>query len=204
MSALEFDRVSFSYAGATSPVLLDASFAVPEGAFALLVGATGSGKSTLVDLVPRYHDIREGELLIDGKNVKDVSIQSLRALIGNVNQEAILFNDTFYNNITFGVEAILWSDNSDLKLYAYCDIGEAVLFPGLQQWAFLIHFPPATHLRIITYIVKPMSTLIISRRLHLIASLQSVELPSATAVRHLCLFLTTLPISGNRGGGIPL
>ena len=57
-----------------------------------------------MDLVPRYHDVGEGELLIDGKNVKDVSIHSLRALIGNVNQEAILFNDTFYNNITFGVE----------------------------------------------------------------------------------------------------
>ncbi len=64
----------------------------------------GSGKSTLVDLVPRYHDVSEGALLIDGKNVKDVSIHSLRSLIGNVNQEAILFNDTFYNNITFGVE----------------------------------------------------------------------------------------------------
>ena len=69
-----------------------------------LVGQSGSGKSTLVDLVPRYHDVSEGALLIDGKNVKDVSIHSLRSLIGNVNQEAILFNDTFYNNITFGVE----------------------------------------------------------------------------------------------------
>lgn len=68
------------------------------------MGQSGSGKSTLVDLVPRYHDVSEGALLIDGKNVKDVSIHSLRSLIGNVNQEAILFNDTFYNNITFGVE----------------------------------------------------------------------------------------------------
>ena len=58
----------------------------------------------MVDLVPRYHDVGEGALLIDGKNVKDVSIPALRSLIGNVNQEAILFNDTFYNNITFGVE----------------------------------------------------------------------------------------------------
>ena len=77
---------------------------VPKGKTIALVGQSGSGKSTLVDLVPRYHDVSEGTLLIDGKNVKDVSIHSLRALIGNVNQEAILFNDTFYNNITFGVE----------------------------------------------------------------------------------------------------
>ena len=77
---------------------------VPKGKTIALVGQSGSGKSTLVDLVPRYHDVCEGALLIDGKNVKDVSIPSLRALIGNVNQEAILFNDTFYNNITFGVE----------------------------------------------------------------------------------------------------
>ena len=77
---------------------------VPKGKTIALVGQSGSGKSTLVDLVPRYHDVSEGALLIDGKNVKDVSIHSLRSLIGNVNQEAILFNDTFYNNITFGVE----------------------------------------------------------------------------------------------------
>ena len=69
-----------------------------------MYGGNGSGKSTLVDLIPRYHDVTAGQLLIDGKDIKDVSITSLRALIGNVNQEAILFNDTFYNNITFGVE----------------------------------------------------------------------------------------------------
>ena len=77
---------------------------VPKGKTIALVGQSGSGKSTLVDLVPRYHDVSEGALLIDGKNVKDVSIHSLRSLIGNVNQEAILFNDTFYSNITFGVK----------------------------------------------------------------------------------------------------
>jgi subfamily B ATP-binding cassette protein MsbA len=77
---------------------------VPKGKTIALVGQSGSGKSTLVDLVPRYHDLLSGELLIDGKNVRDVSLHSLRSLIGNVNQEAILFNDTFYNNITFGVE----------------------------------------------------------------------------------------------------
>ena len=69
-----------------------------------LVGQSGSGKSTLVDLIPRYYDVVEGEVLIDGINVKDLGIHDLRQLIGNVNQEAILFNDSFYNNITFGVE----------------------------------------------------------------------------------------------------
>ena len=67
-----------------------------------LVGQSGSGKSTLVDLIPRYHDIQQGEILIDGENIKNLSINSLRSLIGNVNQEAILFNDTIFNNIAFG------------------------------------------------------------------------------------------------------
>ena len=68
------------------------------------MGQSGSGKSTLVDLLPRFHDVQGGEILIDGVNIKDVSISDLRSLIGYVNQEAILFNDSFYNNITFGVE----------------------------------------------------------------------------------------------------
>ncbi len=100
---LEFRDVSFSYIPGR-PVLKHINLKVPKGKTIALVGQSGSGKSTMVDLVPRYHDINEGELLIDGKNVKDVSISALRSLIGNVNQEAILFNDTFYNNITFGVE----------------------------------------------------------------------------------------------------
>lgn len=102
-SEVEFRNVSFSYIEGR-PVLKDINLVVPKGKTIALVGQSGSGKSTLVDLVPRYHDVKQGEILIDGKNVKDVSIQSLRSLIGNVNQEAILFNDTFYNNITFGVE----------------------------------------------------------------------------------------------------
>ena len=69
-----------------------------------LVGQSGSGKSTLVDLLPRYHDVQQGEITIDGTNIKEVAIHDLRSLIGNVNQEAILFNDTFFNNIAFGVE----------------------------------------------------------------------------------------------------
>lgn len=100
---LEFRDVSFSYTEGR-PVLKHINLIVPKGKTIALVGQSGSGKSTMVDLVPRYHDIAEGALIIDGKNVKDVSIRSLRSLIGNVNQEAILFNDTFYNNITFGVE----------------------------------------------------------------------------------------------------
>ena len=100
---LEFRDVSFSYIEGRQ-VLKHVNLKVQKGKTVALVGQYGSGKSTLVDLVPRYHDVGEGALLIDGKNVKDVSIPALRSLIGNVNQEAILFNDTFYNNITFGVE----------------------------------------------------------------------------------------------------
>lgn len=100
---LEFRDVSFSYIEGRQ-VLKHVNLKVQKGKTVALVGQSGSGKSTMVDLVPRYHDVSEGALLIDGKNVKDVSIPALRSLIGNVNQEAILFNDTFYNNITFGVE----------------------------------------------------------------------------------------------------
>ena len=100
---LEFRDVSFRYIEGRQ-VLKHVNLKVQKGKTVALVGQSGSGKSTLVDLVPRYHDVGEGALLIDGKNVKDVSIPALRSLIGNVNQEAILFNDTFYNNITFGVE----------------------------------------------------------------------------------------------------
>ena len=100
---LEFRDVSFSYIEGRQ-VLKHVNLKVQKGKTVALEGQSGSGKSTMVDLVPRYHDVGEGALLIDGKNVKDVSIPALRSLIGNVNQEAILFNDTFYNNITFGVE----------------------------------------------------------------------------------------------------
>lgn len=100
---IEFRDVSFSYVEGRH-VLKHINLKVQKGKTVALVGQSGSGKSTMVDLVPRYHEVEEGELLIDGKNIKDVSLMSLRALIGNVNQEAILFNDTFYNNITFGVE----------------------------------------------------------------------------------------------------
>ena len=85
-------------------MLNDICLTVPRGKTIALVGQSGSGKSTLVDLLPRYHDVTGGEIYIDGVSVKDLEISELRSLIGNVNQEAILFNDSFYNNITFGVE----------------------------------------------------------------------------------------------------
>lgn len=106
---IEFRNVSFAYndtkTGEPHWVLRDINLVIPKGRTIALVGQSGSGKSTLVDLIPRYYDVQEGEVLIDGINVKDLGIQDLRQLIGNVNQEAILFNDTFYNNITFGVES---------------------------------------------------------------------------------------------------
>ena len=101
--SIEFRHVSFSYNGHT-PVLTDINLSVKRGQTIALVGQSGSGKSPLVDLLPRYHDVTGGEILIDGHNVKTLAISQLRALIGNVNQEAILFNDTFFNNIAFGVE----------------------------------------------------------------------------------------------------
>ena len=99
---IEFRHVSFKYDQRW--VLRDINLVIPKGKTIALVGQSGSGKSTLLDLIPRYYDVQEGEVLIDGVNVKDVGIHDLRQLIGNVNQEAILFNDTFFNNISFGVE----------------------------------------------------------------------------------------------------
>ena len=101
---IEFRNVSFKYD--QQWVLKDINLVIPKGKMIALVGQSGSGKSTLVDLIPRYYDVQKGEVLIDGINVKDLGIHDLRRLIGNVNQEAILFNDTFKNNIKFGtVEA---------------------------------------------------------------------------------------------------
>lgn len=100
---IEFRDVSFSYNGRTD-VLKDVSLTVHRGQTIAIVGQSGSGKSTLVDLLPRYHDVTGGKILLDGTDVKDIYLADLRALIGNVNQEAILFNDTFFNNIAFGVE----------------------------------------------------------------------------------------------------
>ena len=101
--SVELQNVSFSY-NEERLVLRDINITIQKGKTIALVGQSGSGKSTLVDLIPRYHDVTSGQVLIDGKNIKDFRIHDLRSLIGNVNQEAILFNDTIYNNITFGVE----------------------------------------------------------------------------------------------------
>ncbi len=111
---IEFRNVSFGYGGrphagepegpGTQWVLRDINLVIPKGKTVALVGQSGGGKSTLVDLIPRYYDVQEGEVLIDGINVKDLGLYDLRQLIGNVNQEAILFNDSFRNNIAFGVD----------------------------------------------------------------------------------------------------
>lgn len=100
---IEFRDVSFSYNGRTE-VLSGVDLTVRRGQTIALVGQSGSGKSTLVDLLPRYHDTTGGRILVDGVDVRDLYIADLRSLIGNVNQEAILFNDSFFRNIAFGVE----------------------------------------------------------------------------------------------------
>lgn len=100
---IEFKNIFFNYDGRRE-VLKNVSLTVSKGKTIALVGQSGSGKSTLVDLLPRYHDVQEGDISIDGVSIKDVRIADLRGLIGNVNQDAILFNDTFFNNIAFGVE----------------------------------------------------------------------------------------------------
>ena len=102
---IAFNDVQFAYTSGenTFPVLHGVSFKVRKGQTIAIVGQSGSGKSTLVDLVPRYHDVSGGSITIDGCDVRNVKIADLRSLIGNVNQEAILFNDSFFNNIAFGV-----------------------------------------------------------------------------------------------------
>lgn len=99
---IEYRNVSFRYS--TEWVIKDVSLAIPKGHTVALVGQSGSGKSTLADLLPRFYDVDKGEIRIDGTPIKDATVTNLRTIMGNVNQEAILFNDTFYNNITFGVK----------------------------------------------------------------------------------------------------
>lgn len=103
---IEFRHVSFAYTDHQNDelvyVLKDINLVIPKGKTIALVGRSGSGKSTMLDLIPRYYDVQEGEVLIDGINVKDLCVHDLRQLIGNVNQEAILFNASFKDNIRFG------------------------------------------------------------------------------------------------------
>ena len=100
---LVFKGVNFGYEDGRE-VLKDIDLKIQKGKMTALVGQSGSGKSTLVDLIPRYYDVCSGQILIDGKDVRNLRVRDLRSLIGNVNQEAILFNDTIFNNIAFGVE----------------------------------------------------------------------------------------------------
>ena len=98
-----FKGVGFSYEEGRQ-ILSDINLEIPKGKMVALVGQSGSGKSTLVDLIPRYYDVCEGQIFLDGSDIRDFKVKDLRSLIGNVNQEAILFNDTIFNNIAFGVE----------------------------------------------------------------------------------------------------
>ena len=107
---IRYEHVRFAYQ-AERPVLRDVSLTIPRGKMVALVGQSGSGKTTMADLLPRFFDVNEGRVLIDGKDIRQVRTHDLRALMGNVNQEAILFNDTFYNNITFGVDTTLPAPN---------------------------------------------------------------------------------------------
>ncbi len=100
--SIEYKNVSFDYDGQRE-VLKDINLTIPAGSTVALVGQSGSGKSTLADLLPRFYDVVEGSITIDGTDIRQLRVADLRSLMGNVNQEAILFNDTFYNNITFGV-----------------------------------------------------------------------------------------------------
>ncbi len=99
---IQYNNVSFGYN--EKKVLRNVSLTIEKGKMVALVGQSGSGKTTFVDLLPRFHDVQEGNITIDGINIRDIIVHDLRGLMGNVNQEAILFNDTFFNNIAFGVE----------------------------------------------------------------------------------------------------
>ena len=103
-SVIRYEDVSFSYQ-TDRPVLRHINLDIRKGQTIALVGQSGSGKTTMADLLPRFYDPSSGRITIDGIDIRDVKTFDLRALMGNVNQEAILFNDTFYNNITFGVES---------------------------------------------------------------------------------------------------
>ena len=106
---IEFDHVSFTYDGGRK-VLNDVSLTVKKGKTVAIVGESGAGKTTLVDLIPRFYDVTGGSVRIDGQDIRNLSLHSLRSLMGNVNQEPILFNDTIFNNIAFGVENATMED----------------------------------------------------------------------------------------------
>ena len=107
---IKYSDVSFSYAGSSVQAVKEVSLDIPAGATVALVGQSGSGKSTLADLLPRFYDVESGSITIDGKDLRELPVEHLRSFMGNVNQEAILFNDTVYNNITFGVPSASMED----------------------------------------------------------------------------------------------
>lgn len=132
---IEFRHVSFAYTDRKSAelvyVLKDINLVIPKGKTVALVGQSGSGKSTMVDLIPRYYDVQEGEVLIDGINVKDLAVHDLRMLIGNVNQEAILFNASFKDNIRFGK-----TDATDEEIANAAKIANAYEFITKSEHSF--------------------------------------------------------------------
>ena len=107
---IEYRNVTFAYRPQEAAVLYDIQLRIPKGKVVALVGASGAGKSTLVDLLPRFYEVEQGEILLDGRNIQDYQIKALRSQMGIVSQEAILFNDTIYNNIVFGMEGVTEAD----------------------------------------------------------------------------------------------
>ncbi|MBR5702931.1 MAG: ATP-binding cassette domain-containing protein, partial [Bacteroidales bacterium] len=108
--AIRFDHVNFSYDKEGRQILYDIDLTIPKGKTIAIVGASGGGKSTMVDLIPRFYDVDSGSITIDGTDIREFKLDSLRSLMGNVNQEPILFNDTIFNNIAFGVEGATEED----------------------------------------------------------------------------------------------
>jgi ATP-binding cassette, subfamily B, bacterial MsbA len=127
--SIEFNNVSFSYG--KEEVVKQVSFSIPKNKKIALVGSSGSGKSTLADLLPRFYDVTKGEITIDGVNVKDISTQQLRSLMGIVTQEAILFNDTIANNIKFGLDNV-----SQAQLEEACKMANAIDFINETEHQF--------------------------------------------------------------------
>ena len=128
-NTIEFNNVSFSYG--TEEVVKQVSFSIPKNKKIALVGSSGSGKSTLADLLPRFYDVSKGEITIDGVNIKEISTEQLRSLMGIVTQEAILFNDTIANNIKFGLENV-----SQAQLEAACKMANALDFINETEHQF--------------------------------------------------------------------
>ncbi len=109
-TAIEYRHVGFAYNDTEGPVLQDVNLFIPKGRVVALVGASGAGKSTIADLLPRFYEVQSGGIFIDGVDIRQMSLKNLRSLMGIVSQEAILFNDTIYNNIVFGMEGVTPQD----------------------------------------------------------------------------------------------